>query len=66
MPEAFDPARNAKAWTFKRAYVATASALRTVALKELVPLSEQIFRVDKWNVHRGYAAKRLGIGSKQA
>jgi hypothetical protein len=27
-------------------------------------LSEQIFRVDKWSVHRGYAAKRIGGGLK--
>jgi hypothetical protein len=27
-------------------------------------LSEQIFRVDKWSVHRGYAAMRIGSGLK--
>ena len=27
-------------------------------------LCEQIFRVDKWSVHRGYAAMRLGSGLK--
>ena len=27
-------------------------------------LSEQIFRVDKWSVHRGYAAMRMGSGLK--
>jgi hypothetical protein len=27
-------------------------------------LSEQIFRVDKWSFHRGYAAMRIGSGLK--
>ena len=27
-------------------------------------LSEQIFRVDKWSFHRGYAARRIGSGLK--
>ena len=27
-------------------------------------LSEQIFRVDKWSFHQGYAARRIGSGLK--